>query len=297
MKPFILAPLALCVASLAACVTIDVGADTVLFTNRQAERQGWVFTGQPASQAGLGPGFTVEEGSLPAGFGDVHYALVRGAPGRPLIVFCGGNGFREQYVGADRAEALSPYGDVLFFDYPGSGQTGGSGTLREFAKTGEAVLAKAEAELAARGGDRLVFWGHSLGSGVCASLAARAKAPSILVMEAGFANVSDVAKGVAGPLAPAVRTRLEPETLENDIPVLLTSYDQPIVIVASRTDETIPFSTTRRLVQRLQDGGRKVDFIVLPKGRHSTFYQDPDYDPPVRTALAKVGVTRLGVTR
>jgi pimeloyl-ACP methyl ester carboxylesterase len=276
---------------LAACVTVDIGPADVLVTNRDVARDNLKLAGQPASQARLGSSYGVENGDLPAVFGSVHYALVRGAAGRPLIVFCGGNAFREEYGGRARAEALSPYGDVLMFDYPGSGQSGGVGTVRDFEATGEAVLAKARAELATRGGDRIIFWGHSLGAGVCAGLAARSQVPSVLVMEAGFANYDDVAKAVAGPLAPMVRTRVEPETLQNDIQALLAGYDQPIILIASRTDETIPFGATRRLAERLRAAGRKLDFVILPRGKHSSFYRDPDYGPPVRAALARIGIT------
>lgn len=276
-----------CALSLGGCVTVEVAPSDVVFTNADAARAGAVFKGgAPASQAAL-PGFTVATTRIDTPAGGLHAVLAESDPKRPLIVFCGGNGFREEYAGAARLEALAPYGDVLFFDYPGYGASDGTGTSAEFIAAQPAIVARAEQELARRGGDRLIFWGHSLGGGYCAGLAAQSHVRSILVMEGAFASIPDIAAGKAGPLSPFVRLKIDPAAYQYDSPTLLTGYQGPIVVIASRQDETIPFATTRRLAARLTKAGKAVTFVELKAGKHSTLFRDPQYGPLVGAAVAR----------
>jgi len=275
-------------AALCGCVTVTLRPGDVLVTNDEVARQGLTLSGKPARQARLDADRRVTDANLPAGFGDLHTVTVEGRPKAPLIVFCGGNAFREAYAGAARAEALARFGDVLLFDYPGSGQTDGRGDRAEFDSASAALTG--EIERRAQGGRAVVFWGHSLGGGFCSDLAARTKVKSALVLEGAFARYDDVADAKAGLLAPLVRIRLDDEALRYDIPALLTGYEAPIVVVASRADETIPFSASRRLASRLQASGKPVRFIELRQARHSTLFTDPQYDSRLRAALDSIGV-------
>jgi pimeloyl-ACP methyl ester carboxylesterase len=276
-----------CALGLTGCITVKVAPSDVVFSNADAQRAGAVFKGgAPASQANL-PGFTVTPTRIQTPAGALHAVLAESDAKRPLVVFCGGNGFREEYAGADRARALAPFGDMLMFDYPGYGASEGVGTSAEFTAAQPAIVARAEQELARRGGDLIIWWGHSLGGGYCAGLAAQSHVRSILVMEGAFGSIPDIAAGKAGPLKPLVRLRIDPQAYQYDSPALLSGYGGPIVIVASRKDETIPFATSRRLAARLAQAGKAVTFVTLQQGRHSTLYRDPQYGPLVRAAVAK----------
>jgi pimeloyl-ACP methyl ester carboxylesterase len=276
-----------CALGLSACVTVKVAPGDVVFTNAEAQRIGAVFKGgAPVSQAGL-PGFTITPTRIQTPVGGLHAVLAESDARRPLIVFCGGNGFREEYAGAERAKALSPFGDILMFDYPGYGASDGTGTSAEFTAAQPAIVARAEQELARRGGDLIIFWGHSLGGGYCAGLAAQSHVRSILVMEGAFGSIPDIAAGKAGPLNAFVRLRIDPQAYQYDSPALLARYKGPIVIVASRRDETIPFATSRRLAARLTKAGKAVTFVELKEGKHSTLYRDPQYGPLVGAAVSQ----------
>lgn len=282
-------PALACAALLSGCVNVDIGPGDVVITDAVAKRQKLNLSGQPARAAPPPVGPSVEEGALPAGFGDIHYAVTKVGTTKTLIVFCGGNTFREEYGGAARAAALAPFGDTFLFNYPGYAASGGSGKREEFEAARPVIGAKVAA-LAAERGAKLLFWGHSLGGWYCSALASDAKAPSDLVVEGAFARFTDIADAQAGLASPFVRLRVDPRVPRYDPPTLLANYPGKIVVVASRKDETIPFKATHRLAQRLQAAGRDVTFVELKAGAHSTFYKDAEYRQKVTAALKAKGV-------
>jgi len=279
-------------ATLAGCATVKIGPHDVLITNDDLARYGWKLSGGPTSKAALEPGRRVGEGAVKAAFGNIHIATIEGRPQGPLIVFCGGNAFREAYAGEERGAVLAHYGDVLMFDYPGFGMTDGQGTKEEFEATRSALAA--EINRRAQGGRRIIFWGHSLGGGVCALLALDSKEPATLILEGAFANFGDVLRAKAGILAPFVRLQIDPRTVQYDIPALMRDRPEAVIVVASHADKTIPFSATKRLAARLQAQGRTVKFIALSGAEHSRLFADPQYDPQVRSALSALANGRSG---
>lgn len=266
------------------CAVVKIGPRDVLVTNDDVARYGWKMSGEPTSRARLEPGRRVVYAKLKADFGDIHTVTIEGRPDAPLIVFCGGNAFRETYAGAARGGALARYGDVLLFDYPGSGLTDGRGSRAEF-EAAQAALVR-EIERRTQNGRSLIFWGHSLGGGFCAALASDTKVrAAAVVLEGAFANYGDVADAEAGLLAPFVRLRIDESAVRYDIPMLLKDRPGPIVVIASRADKTIKFAATRRLAQRLEAQGKTVKFVTLSDAEHSRMFADPHYDPQVRAAL------------
>lgn len=289
MIPWRLVPALACAMLLSGCIHVDIGPSDVVITDAVAKRQKLDLAGQPTRAAAAPIGPSVEEGALPAGFGDIHYAVTKVGATKTLIVFCGGNTFREEYGGAARATVLGAFGDAFLFDYPGYAASGGSGKREEFEAARPVIGAKVAA-LAAERGAKLLFWGHSLGGWYCSALASDAKVPSDLVVEGAFARFTDIADARAGPASPLVRLRVDPRVLRYDPPALLANYPGKIVVVASRKDETIPFKATRRLAQRLKAAGRDVTFVELQAGAHSTFYKDAEYREKVSAALKAKGV-------
>jgi len=167
MKQLILILVAL---MLTGCLSVAVKPDQVAKTNRFFE--GETLNGNSARTAHV-EGFMFADERLDTSFGKLHTVVAQSNARRPLIVFCGGNAYREDLGGAKRMEALAPFGDVMFFDYPGLGSSDGSGVAADYRATETAVLARTEALAAERGTSSVIFWGHSLGGGVCSSLAAQ----------------------------------------------------------------------------------------------------------------------------
>ncbi len=273
-------------APLSACVPVEIQPNDVVRTNLNTVTP----SGLPAIAAHVGSDYRFTSGEMPADFGKLHFVLAESDPHRPLIVSCGGNGFRENAGGAKTLEALAPFGNVLQFDYPGLGQSQGTGSKQDYDAALRAVHDKVEQLAAARGSSAVVFWGHSLGGGFCAALAAGARMKSVLVMDGAFANLSDVVDGIAGRYSLFVRAEVQADTVEFDIPVLLADYNYPIIVVASKADEVIPFPVTARLAQRLKESGKNATFIELEGSSHGTIRKNPDYRTKVGGALGAFGI-------
>lgn len=240
--------------------------------------------GAPAEQASVS-GYHFKRSEVAVPVGKIRTVLASNDPARPLIVACGGNSFQEPVRGAAALESLAPFGDVLLFDYPGLGASDGSGRKEEYLSA-IPPLARLAADLAGQRKGRLIFWGHSLGAGFCAALAANTPVHSTLVLEGAFANYQDVKDAKAGLAAGLVGLTIDPETLQFNIPDLLSAYRDPVVVVASEDDETIPYAATRRLVDRL--AGKAVSFITLRGSGHGDLRRNPEYAAKMRGALGLI---------
>jgi uncharacterized protein len=272
---------------LAGCVPVSVHQDSVVKTNLDV-----AVAGQPAVAARVGPAYRFTANELPAPFGTLHTVLAESDPHKPLIVFCGGNAFRENAGGARTVEALAPFGDMLLFDYPGLGESRGAGTKQDYAAALDTVTARV-AQIAKTRSGPLVFWGHSLGGGFCAALAARSRTAAPLVMAGAFASLDDAAQGIVADrvwFSPLVSTKIEADAVNFDVPALLAAYDGPIVVVASKADRTIPFAVSEKLARKLQGENRKVAFVALENAGHSGMQQTPEFRARLTAALAPYGI-------
>ncbi len=240
--------------------------------------------GAPAEQASVN-GYRFTRSAVAVPFGKIRTVLASSDPARPLIVACGGNSFQEPVRGAAALESLAPFGDVLLFDYPGLGASDGSGRKDEYLSA-IPPLARLAADLAGQRKGRLIFWGHSLGAGFCAALAANTPLRSTLVLEGAFATYQDVKDAKAGITAGLVGLTIDPETLQFNIPDLLSAYRDPVVVVASEDDETVPYAATRRLVERL--AGNAVSFVTLRGSGHGGLRRNPEYGTKMLAALGLV---------
>jgi pimeloyl-ACP methyl ester carboxylesterase len=271
---------------LSACVPVEIQPNDVVRTNQSTVTP----SGLPAIAAHVGSDYRFTSGEMPADFGKLHFVLAESDPHRPLIVSCGGNGFRENAGGAKTLEALAPFGNVLQFDYPGLGQSQGTGSKQDYDAALRAVHDKVEQLAAARGSSAVIFWGHSLGGGFCAALASGARVKSMLLMDGAFANLSDVVDGIVGGYSLFVRAEVQADTVEFDIPALLAGYNYPIIVVASKADEVIPFPVTARLAQKLKERGKNATFIELEGSAHGVIRRNPDYQTKVGGALGAFGI-------
>jgi pimeloyl-ACP methyl ester carboxylesterase len=269
--------------------TVALQRNSVVLDNQTVAAKGIKLPEKPTKDAQLPSAYhqTIED--IPASFGTLHTVLVESDPEKPLIVFCGGNSFREETAGAPFAEALAPFGDILFYDYPGYGSSGGEGTRPQFAEAEQILLPKIDALAAARKGP-VIFWGHSLGGGICASLAAHSERKSALLLAATFASYGDMKDDMLGIASGLVRLKIADDLITYQAPELLKDYTGPIVVVALSEDETIPFAVSRKLADKLKAEGKEVRFVALEGTGHSRIHGHPEFRGKVKAALKSEGV-------
>lgn len=111
----------------------------------------------------------------------------------------------------------------------------------------------------------VIVWGHSLGSGVAARMAAEGRAQG-LVLEAPYTSITDVA-AERYPYIPVRWLLLD----RFDTAAILDRIKVPVLIFHSTDDPTIPFAMGRALAQRL---GPRATFIPLHGLGHWPHHQD-----------------------
>lgn len=281
------------VLAVGGCVTL--GGDELLQSDQELIRAGGsIRPGLPMKQMRLPPGYAVTEEFLAADFGRVALTRVESDPSRPLIVFCGGNAFRQDVAGAGDAEQLIAFGDVWTFDYPGFGRSQGEASPAAFEALTRTLSERIDAAFRnGRTGD-LVFWGHSFGGGACAELAAAVRTPSHIVLMAAFrdwrAVVRAQAKRFTGPLASLVKPRIAENVPDLDVVEALGDYRGAILVLASRSDRLVPFAVTAELERTLRAAGRRTKLVSFPSADHGRFLHTPGFRTTMQGALAEAGV-------
>ncbi|GAA0550626.1 dienelactone hydrolase [Rhizomicrobium palustre] len=266
----------------------ELPRDSVVLTNKVVEAQKIKLGDKPTKEASLGAGYRYSVDNVPASFGTLHTMLVESDAQKPLIVFCGGNLFREEGVGGYTAEALTPFGDVLFYDYPGYGTSGGDGTRADFAEAERVMKTKVEALALSR--PSVIFWGHSLGGGICSSLAAHTNVKSALVLAGTFGSYEDIKDDMLGLASGLVTMKPAEDLITYEAPVLLKDYSGPIVVLALTEDETIPYGVSKTLAKKLEAEGKKVVFVTLKGKGHSRIHSHPDFRAKMTEGFKSAGV-------
>ncbi|MGX1588157.1 alpha/beta hydrolase [Brevundimonas diminuta] len=203
----------------------------------------------------------------------------------PLILFCGGNMFRQSAYGGLVGGQLAAFGDVLLFDYPGYGASTGASDIAGMKAAVAAMAAHARA-IADREQRRLILWGHSLGGTVCAEGAVNAKA-DVLVLETTTPSANAVMQETLGWKRLLVRVRLAPPLAEVDIPSTLADYPGRIIVLEAGRDTVLPPVLSRRLAQALTAKGRSVDHLVFAEAGHNDVHSQPDFTSRMAEALAR----------
>ena len=204
---------------------------------------------------------------------------------RPLILFCGGNLFRRSSGGASTAQKLSPFGDVLMFDYPGYGDTQGDANFAGFEAVGRIVAHEARAQADAEGRP-LIAWGHSLGGIVCSAIAREVNADA-LVLETTTPSARAAVDEMVGLARPLVRVNMAPALAAVDLPTSLEGYSGRIVVLEAGRDETLPPALSRRLSRELRAAGHDVQTLVFPQAGHNDVGLQPDFQSRVATSLVR----------
>ncbi|MDY6923622.1 MAG: alpha/beta fold hydrolase [Pseudomonadota bacterium] len=265
-------------AALAACISVDVPEDAFFWPEARVAQQQVVLPSNPPPEG-------AETLSLPYVGGTIAATRVRAvtAP-RPLILFCGGNLFRRSSAGGSAAAKLAPFGDVLMFDYPGYGETGGEADFAHFAAAGAVMAATARAQADAEGRP-LIAWGHSLGGIVCTDAAVKARA-DYLVLETTTPGARAAINQQAGLMRPFVRITLAPALASIDVPAALEGFDGKVVVLEAGRDETLAPALSRTLARELEQRGVRVERLVFPEAGHNDVGRQPDFQARVAAALA-----------
>lgn len=297
LKRALTAAAAVSVLALGGCHSYRLSGVDLVPTDQRLAASGYrLGPAQPLADVGRRLGLSVTEEGLQAPFGRVALTRFEHAQPRPLIVFCGGNMFRRAVTGPKIVELLAPHGDVWIFDYPGYGDTAGSGRPDEFNALGGVMAARVDRAFAEGRPGGLAFWGHSLGGTVCGDLAGRSATPSNIVLVATFQNFDQVvragATARAGPLGVLVRPVLDGDLPTFDIARSLDGYGGTAVVVAARDDATVPYLASARLEQALRRQGVATRLIAIPTGNHSRIHETPGLLAQVREALDAAGLPR-----
>ena len=262
---------------LAGCLTVNVPEGQFFYPDTRVEAEKLILAPGPAI-----PG--AETLSLPFAGGAVAATRVRtGRADAPLILYCGGNLFRRGVSGAQVATELAPFGDVLMFDYPGSGDTPGQASFATYRDAGEVIAATARAQADAEG-RRLIAWGHSLGGPICAE-AARVIRADALVLEATTPTARAAVDSMVGLWRPIVRVQLAEALTTVDVPATLDGYSGKVVVLEASRDTTLPPVLSRKLAHDLRARGVNVERLVFARADHGDIPSQPDFVTRVGAAL------------
>jgi dipeptidyl aminopeptidase/acylaminoacyl peptidase len=238
----------------------------------------WLAVRPPRLSIPLGPGdfrLTVESVTITADDGVKLAAWLVPRAGAPAIVLLHGYPAEKADL-LPIAAALAPRFTVLLLDQRYFGQSGGHATTLGFRERRD--LGRAIDFLAARGFDRVGVFGLSLGGAVALMTAADDPRIRAVAAYAPFADLRALAYALYRwlwylkyPFVGLLRgwslvffghdiTTVSPERAAPAIAV-------PVLLVASREDEQIPFEHAERLRRALTANPRS-EFVFAERGRH-----------------------------
>jgi hypothetical protein len=201
--------------------------------------------------------FSTEDGLTLGGWFVPAQPAAKGGPAA-VIVFNGNAGnraFRAPLAAALAARGLS----VLLFDYRGYGGNPGSPT-----ETGLAADARAARRYVAgrATGDRIVYFGESLGTGVAVRLAAD-QLPAALILRSPFTSLTDTGRHHY-PILP-VGLLLADRYASID---RIGEIRCPLLVIAGDRDSVIPVEQSRRLFEAAREPKR---LVIVERADHNDY--------------------------
>lgn len=178
-------------------------------------------------------------------------------PGGPsaVVVLPGNAGNRAGRV--PLATALHELGlSVLLVDYRGYGGNPGRPSEDGLLADGRAAVAWAASHPDVAD---VVYYGESMGAAVAVAVAG-ARAPAALVLRSPFTSLVDVARAHYGPI-PGWLVRERYPSLDG-----IGSVGAPVLVVASETDEVVPFDQSERLFRAAPEPRR---LVTVPAAGHN----------------------------
>lgn len=188
----------------------------------------------------------------------LHAWLVPASEGRPVVIFCHGNGGNiPDCLGTIRIlHELDLH--LLIFDYRGYGDSSGrpseGGTYRDV----QAVWRYLVEELGFAPGEIILF-GRSLGAAVAAHLA-RDVRPGALILESPFTSLPEIAARHYWYLPVRWLVRYRYSTVDS-----VESVESPTLVIHSADDEVVPIEHGRRVF----DHARGPKRFLLIVGAHA----------------------------
>jgi uncharacterized protein len=207
-----------------------------------------------ARAAGL---LEAQEIGLPTSDGETLVAwYVAPRDDKPLVVYFHGNGDTLSWrTNRDRSLVADGTG-LLAVSYRGFEGSSGSPSETGFHLDADAAYAFAARRVPT---DRIVLWGHSLGTGVAVQLAAERKVEA-LILEAPYTSVVDIA-AMRYPFVP-VRLLLK-DQFRSDLRI--GQVTAPLLVLHGERDDIVPIRYGQRLYELAHDPKR---FVSFPKGGH-----------------------------
>ena len=161
--------------------------------------------------------------------------------------------------------------NLLIFDYQGYGKSEGTPSERATYQDARAALSyvieraqQQSPELANLGADKIVYFGHSLGSAIAVELAA-AHPPLGLVLASAFASVSDMSRLVFPLLPTGWLVRNKYNSLAH-----ISKVRCPLLVLHGERDDMVPISQAKKLFDAANPPKR---FQVLPETGHNDIFE------------------------
>jgi len=226
-----------------------------------------------------------------AGNGKTYHGMMHQTSNEksPLVIYFGGNG-EVSYRNLRMHDALNQWRyfagyNYLFVDYEGYGLNDGRPHYLNMYEHSIAVFDYA-ASLQNIDSSRIVVMGYSLGTGSAVYLAAN-RLVAGLILIAPFANGYDLYNNIlpifAGPMRLLVKQKFPSDKYAPHVIC-------PTLIIASRNDELIPFSSSQRLSKLFSDN---VDFMALDNVRHNYIFQIRGVFSRVQSFLEEVAAGKM----
>jgi fermentation-respiration switch protein FrsA (DUF1100 family) len=168
---------------------------------------------------------------------------------------------------------------IVAFDYRGYGESDGAPSESGLYTDGRAAYDFLRDSLGVPA-ERLVIYGHSLGSAVAVELASRVEAAGLIV-ESGFTSVPDLGAEIYPWLPVRALARSRFASLER-----IGQVDMPILCIHGRDDRTIPIAHGRRLFAAAPD---PKEFLEVAGGHDDAFEVGrAEYDAGMRRFLERL---------
>lgn len=262
------------------CGLIYVSQDSMIFYNIDSPESREYLQGRPGYR----------EIKFTAGNGKTYHGMMYQANENdqkaPLVIYFGGNG-EVSYINLRMRETNGQWAyfagyNYLFIDYEGYGLNDGRAHYLNMYEQSLAIYDYA-ATLPNVDSSRIVAMGYSLGTGSAVYLAAN-RPVSGLILAAPYANGYDFYNGAlpifAGPMKFLVRQKLPSDKY-------VPKVKCPVLIIASRNDEVIPFSSSERL-SKLFSSTDNIDFMELSDALHNYIFQSSGVFDRVRSFLDEI---------
>jgi len=212
-----------------------------------------------------------------AGNGKTYYGMLHtiGADTEkaPTIIYFGGNGEvsykrMRSFEDNNRWRYFEGY-NFIYVDYEGYGLNGGKTSYTGMYEESLAVYDWCAAQPYIDE-TRVVSMGYSIGTGAAVYLAANRPVAG-LILAAPYANGYDLYNAMLpifkGPLRLLVKQRFKSDEYARYVTC-------PVMIIASRSDETVPYSSTQRLSAEFPVS---VGFFTLETENHNSVFTDGTY--------------------